>query len=131
MTSATANDENVVIGPTDTNELKSQPTHSLSPPPEVSIDHKKFESFYEVLAISIDRTKVSKTTKILRGYTLEERGVQDVVIDEEDNRKRLVLLKRECVGVLKRVVGFFTRGSEKKLEKKRWEFRWRAVAKGL
>ena len=117
MTSATANDENVVIGPTDTNELKSQPTHSLSPPPEVSIDHKKFESFYEVLAISIDRTKVSKTTKILRGYTLEERGVQDVVIDEEDNTKRLVLLKRECVGDgAKAVVGFLPEEVRKKLE---------------
>ena len=63
-----------------------------------------------MLAISIDRTKVSKTTKILRGYTLEERGVQDVVIDEEDNTKRLVLLKRECVGDgAKAVVGFYQR----------------------
>ena len=83
----------------------------------MSIDHKKFESFYEVLAISIDRTKVSKTTKILRGYTLEERGVQDVVIDEEDNRKRLVLLKRECVGDgAKAVVGFLPEEVRKKLE---------------
>ena len=76
--------------------IKSQPTHSLAPPPEVTIDWEKFESYFVVRGISIDRTKVSKATKILRGYTLEERGVQDVVMDAEDERRRIVLLKREC-----------------------------------
>ena len=69
-----------------------QPTHSLAPPPEVTIDCEKFESYFVARGISIDRTKVSKATKILRGYTLEERGVQDVVMDAEDERRRIVLL---------------------------------------
>ena len=54
-----------------------------------------------------------------------------MVIDEEDNRKRLVLLKRECVGDgAKSCGGIFTRGSEKEV-RRRGEFRRRAVAKGL
>ena len=81
------------IGPRDNNNNNDLlPRHSLVQPPNVEIDYQKFESEYLVHAISIDRTKVSKATKILRGFTLEERGIQDVVLDETDPEKRKRLI---------------------------------------
>jgi len=62
------------IGPRDNNNNNSFPRHSLVQPPNVEIDYQKFESEYLVYAISIDRTKVANATKILRDFTLEERG---------------------------------------------------------
>ena len=106
------------IGPRDNNNNNDLlPRHSLVQPPNVEIDYQKFESEYLVHAISIDRTKVSKATKILRGFTLEERGIQDVVLDETDpeKRKRLILLKRESFAA-KAVADFLPEDVRKRLE---------------
>lgn len=106
------------IGPRDNNNNNDLlPSHSLVQPPNVEIDYQKFESEYLVHAISIDRTKVANATKILRGFTLEERGIQDVVLDETDpeKRKRLILLKRESFAA-KAVADFLPEDVRKRLE---------------
>ena len=73
--------------------------HDFRKPERVEIERGMFESAIECVGILCDRRDVSKLTKILKGYTMDARGIQDVVADSDgDDLKRMVLLRKEAIG---------------------------------